>query len=102
MYRNHYKNNVKWISAVIQKVVSQLTYLIGIHGVTRYVHESQLKKVVTEQLTFYPCYNANTFIMKNNLKQSNTIEVKATPRKPNRQRFQSCSELNMYCKTNFN
>lgn len=43
MYRNHFKQFVRWIPALIHKIISPLTYLININGNIRYVHENQIK-----------------------------------------------------------
>lgn len=42
-YRNHFKNWVKWIPAIVKKRVSSLTYLIDINGSIRFVQKNQLR-----------------------------------------------------------
>lgn len=43
LYRNHFKDIVKWIPAVICEVVSPLTYLIKTENRIRFVHKNQLR-----------------------------------------------------------
>lgn len=43
VYRNHFKEYIRWIPAIIQKIISSLTYLININDHIRYVHVNQLK-----------------------------------------------------------
>ena len=43
LYRNHWKQFVKWIPAKVLKVLSTLTYLISVSNNVRYVHHNQLK-----------------------------------------------------------
>lgn len=43
LYRNHHKEYVKWIPAIVQEIISQTTYLIAVNDYIRYVHENQLK-----------------------------------------------------------
>ena len=44
MYRNHFKNYIKWIPAIIDKVISPNTYLINISNSIRFVHKNQIRK----------------------------------------------------------
>lgn len=43
-YRNHFKNDVKWLQAVYLKQISQYTALIKLKGIVRMVHLNQLRK----------------------------------------------------------
>lgn len=44
LYRNHFKEYVKWIPAKVAEIVSPVTYLIRIRDHIRYVQENQLRK----------------------------------------------------------
>lgn len=44
LYRNHFKNLLNWIPAVVLKCLSNLTYLINVSGRVRFVHDNQIKK----------------------------------------------------------
>ncbi|XP_049294409.1 uncharacterized protein LOC125769645 [Anopheles funestus] len=43
-YRNHFKEIIRWIPAVIKKRISELVYLISINGIIRMVHKNQLRR----------------------------------------------------------
>lgn len=43
LYKNHHKEYVKWIPAVVMEIISKTTYLISLNDYIRYVHENQLK-----------------------------------------------------------
>lgn len=43
LYRNHHKEYVKWIPALVKEIISQTTYLIAVNDYIRYVHENQIK-----------------------------------------------------------
>ena len=45
MYRNHFKDLVRWIPATIIKKVSYTTYTANINGNIRLVHKNQLRKL---------------------------------------------------------
>ncbi|XP_050070353.1 uncharacterized protein LOC126558387 [Anopheles maculipalpis] len=43
-YKNHFKEYVRWIPAIIKKKISSLRYLISLNGVVRLVHANQIRK----------------------------------------------------------
>lgn len=43
LYRNHFKNYIKWIPARILQKVSNTTYLINVNNNVRFVHENQIR-----------------------------------------------------------
>ncbi|XP_050088326.1 uncharacterized protein K02A2.6-like [Anopheles aquasalis] len=43
-YRNHFKETVRWIPAVVKKKISRLRYLISVNGLVRMVHQNQIRK----------------------------------------------------------
>ncbi len=48
MYRNHFKNSVKWLPARVVEKVSSHTYRINVYNNIRYVHENQIRKSTLE------------------------------------------------------
>lgn len=44
LYRNHFKDYLRWIPARVIEIVSKTTYLISVNDYIRYVHENQIKK----------------------------------------------------------
>lgn len=44
LYRNHFKEYVKWIPAKVAEIISPVTYLIKVNDHIRYVQENQIKK----------------------------------------------------------
>jgi transposase InsO family protein len=53
MYRNHFKNYVKWIPAVVHEIVSPLTYKVIVSGSLKYVHQNQIRHSELED-QFHP------------------------------------------------
>lgn len=53
LYRNHFKNEVRWIPARIVEVVSRHTYKIEVHSAIRFVQENQIRKSGLED-RFHP------------------------------------------------
>ncbi|XP_058122770.1 uncharacterized protein LOC131293704 [Anopheles ziemanni] len=43
-YRNHFKEHMRWIPAIVKKKISGLRYLISLNGIIRMVHKNQLRK----------------------------------------------------------
>lgn len=43
LYRNHFKESIRWIPAIVKEIVSKTTYLISLNDYIRYVHENKLK-----------------------------------------------------------
>lgn len=43
-YRNHFKNDVRWLPATFLKQISKHTYLIKLNGSVRMVHRNQFRK----------------------------------------------------------
>ena len=43
-YKNHFKEHVEWIPAIVKKKISGLRYLISLNGVIRMVHKNQIRK----------------------------------------------------------
>lgn len=43
LYRNHFKDIIKWIPATVFKVISTNTYLINVKNSIKYVHKNQLR-----------------------------------------------------------
>lgn len=75
MYRNVFKNYVKWIPARVCKRVSFCTYLINVNDNIKYVHRNQIKKSSLDD-KFHPDYliHGNTIVK--NEKQIEDIQPK--------------------------
>ena len=43
-YKNHFKEHMRWIPAIVKKKISGLRYLISLNGVIRMVHKNQIRK----------------------------------------------------------
>lgn len=67
LYRNHFKEIVKWIPGVVHKIISPLTYLININNSIKYVHHNQIRFSKLKD-KFHPVCNSDE---SNNLKTSN-------------------------------
>lgn len=53
MYKNHFKDWVKWMPATIKQCLSNLRYLIDVNGQVRYVHVNQIRKIQIEDTSFF-------------------------------------------------
>lgn len=59
MFRNVFKDFVKWIPARIVKKISYCTYLINVHDNNKFVHRSQIRKSCLAD-KFHPNYLTST------------------------------------------
>lgn len=70
MYKNHFKNFIKWIPATTHEQISETKYFINIHNFVRFVHKNQLRisklsdkfhpLLTNELLTLTKSNNTNT------------------------------------------
>lgn len=75
MFRNVFKNYVKWIPGRVVKKVSFCTYLVNVNDNIKYVHRTQIRRSSLDD-KFHPDYLIRGNIVASNEQPNQTIETK--------------------------
>ena len=83
MYRNHFKNVVKWIPAIILEKISPIRYKILIENFVRIVHKNQIRYLNNHDLYPEPSNicKRNEQIRKRKIEDKDVIQVRRSVRR---------------------